>query len=73
MAATNLTLKTGDLVMVDTDGGKPGMVTHVCRDGMIGVSLVNEGRRVDEWHPTQVRPVSPKEAAAAAMKFVKVG
>ncbi len=65
-------MKTGDLVIVATEGGKPGQVAYVCDDGRIGVALVNERGRVDEWHPTQVRPATPAEAAAEAAKFLTV-
>jgi hypothetical protein len=63
-------MKTGDLVIVATEGGKPGEVAYVCADGMIGVKLVNEGGRIDEWNPVQVQPATPQEAAEAAKKFL---
>lgn len=62
-------MKTGQLVIVATEGGKPGEVKYVCADGMIGVALVGERGRVDEWNPSQVKSVGPKEAAKAATKF----
>lgn len=49
------TIKTGDLVMVC--GKWAGEVRYVCADGMIGVNIYGEGKRVDEWHPTQVEPI----------------
>lgn len=64
--------KIDSLVIVSTEGGKPGEVREISRDGMIGVALVNEHGRVDLWQPSQVRAVSAAEAAKAAAKFVNV-
>lgn len=62
--------KIGEMVIVATEGGKPGVVKEIAPDGMIGVALVNEHGRVDLWHPSQVRAVSATEAASAARKFM---
>lgn len=48
-------LKTGDRVVVC--GQWAGVVVEVCRDGYYAVNLDGEGRRVDEWHPSQVQAV----------------
>lgn len=63
-------MTVGTLVIVATDGGKPGEVRYVCPDGYVGVALVNERGRVDEWPPAMVRPATPAEAASAAAKFL---
>ncbi len=59
-------MQAGDLVVVTTID-KPGRVEYV-RGGWVGVALVNEGGRVDEWPAAVVRPVTSKEAAAAAVR-----
>ena len=61
-------MKTGDLVIVATEGGRVGQVKYTTADGRVGVALVNERGRVDEWHPTQVCAVTPEEAAKAVAK-----
>ncbi len=63
-------MKTEQLVIVATEGGKLGVVKYVCADGMIGVNLINEKNRVDEWHPTQVREATVAEAVAKANEFM---
>lgn len=51
MHNTILGLKVGDLVLVNDEAY--GHVAYVTDDG-IGVNLIGEGSRVDEWHPLQV-------------------
>ncbi len=71
-------LEVGDFVVVDTEGGKPGQVRYFDRDTFnpkelwIGVALVNEKGRIDDWQPSQVRKVSPQEAARLATRFVNL-
>jgi hypothetical protein len=64
-------VKVGDFVVVDTEGGKPGQVRYL-KGNWIGVSLVNEKGRVDEWQASQVQKVSPEQASQLARKFVKL-
>lgn len=69
-------LEVGDFVVVDTEGGKPGQVRYFDRAFgrlAVGIALVNEGPRVDEWHPDQVRKVTPAEAGRLALRFTKHG
>lgn len=63
-------IKMDSLVIVATEGGKPGIVKYITASGTYGVALVNEKGRIDEWHPTQVRACTTKEAAKASLKFV---
>jgi hypothetical protein len=50
---------------------KPGIVEYVAADGYIGVRLVGE-KRIDEWHPSQVQPISIKEAVTFSKAFIRV-
>jgi hypothetical protein len=71
-------LEVGDFVVVDTEGGKPGQVRYFERDTFdrngiwVGVALVNEKGRIDEWQPSQVRQVTPEEASRLATRFVNL-
>jgi hypothetical protein len=65
-------LKALDMVIVDTEGGKPGIVREVLPAGGLMIELVNEKGRADEWMPAQVRKVTVKEAGEAAKKFLKL-
>lgn len=62
-------MKTGTMVLVATwnlttkQVGVIGQVRHTAADGQIGVALVNEGGRVDLWHPSQVTEMTPEAAA----------
>jgi hypothetical protein len=63
-------LMPGSLVIVATEGGKPGTVKHVTTDGYVAVLLVNEGRAWHEWPADMVKAATPKEAAEASRKFL---
>lgn len=67
---TTTRLKAGDLVMVATEGGKPGVVAYATADGYYGVGLVAEGGRTDEWPAAMVTACTAREAATAAVRFV---
>lgn len=57
--------KSETFVAVGTgiDGDLPGLVKYTCPDGYVGVAIVGEKGRVDEWAPRQLRAITPKEAA----------
>lgn len=63
-------MKAGDMVIVATEGGKPGIVRHVCRDGYVAVRLLNERGLWHEWPAAMVRPATPAECVGAATKFL---
>lgn len=64
MKTTTTNLKAGEVVAVY---GRPGVVKYLKAGNWLGVALLNEAGRVDEWQACQVRPVSPEEAAALAL------
>lgn len=51
-------------------GTMPGFVQYTTADGYIGVTIVGEHGRIDEWHPTQVKEITLKEAAEWTIKML---
>lgn len=68
---TGQPIQYGNLVIVDTEGGKPGQVRGF-DGGMVLVSLANEKGRMDSWNVSQIRVVDSKEAAKASLRFVSL-
>jgi hypothetical protein len=60
--------RVGQFVAVSAADGVPGVVQYLTPDGGAGVMIVGEKGRIDEWHPSQLTPLTPREAAARAME-----
>jgi hypothetical protein len=63
-------IKVSDYCAID---GKPGQIRYIKEDGpytWYGVSLLNEGERVDEWQACQIQVLTPSEGGRLAAKWM---
>lgn len=68
MSNRTKTLRTDEPVVVL--GDMPGFLQYTCADGYMGVSIVGEHGRIDEWHPCQVRKSTMKEVAELTVRHL---